>query len=422
LITESGVENHPVEASTDMEPGMKQCIFQQLEKKPVKKKKSKKTTETHMNDEANINAMDPESGMYIVEMESKFTYAVAALLAGASGAVDAIAFSMFGCFVANQSGNVIQVGMRSAGNTPGSPWVAAQLVGSFMLGCMICGMLIPKRRPKFPVGDDLYTIAFFLNAIFLIFAAYAKNTVYGQFLGCIACGLMNSITTSWSDGPMRTTHATGPSTEVGLNLGRIIALLIVPDVDFDKADMRACVRKFRLNAVLVFSFMVGGYAGSMLYSQIGGDALLLPASISIGVAVLNLALPAIEVTPAINCVASTKGRALSEPLLTAVSAGDSDFNRCEHFGYKKKSVAKSVKGKKGKEGSALPMFVEDDCDSDGSTTIAASSNFPSCSTLAASSNYPSAVSVKDGRDSVLAASSNYPSAVSVKDGRDAATV
>jgi uncharacterized membrane protein YoaK (UPF0700 family) len=285
--------------------------------------------------------------------------------------------------------------MRTAGNTLGDPMVAAQLIGSFMLGCMICGLLIPKKRLKFPVGDDLYTIAFFLQAIFLIFSVYFKSTVYGQYLGCIACGMMNSIATSWSDGPMWTTHATGPATEVGLNLGRIIVLLIIPDAHFDeqcKADMKTCLRNFRLSAVLVSSFMAGGYSGSLAYRQVGGDALLLPALISIGVAVLNLALPAIEVEPAHACDSSSGS--LAEPLLTSVSASCSGFNRCEHFGYKKQNQSHSPAGKKAKE--ALPMFIEDDCESDAdATTIAASSNHPSLSTLAASSNYPSAVSVKD---------------------------
>eukprot|EP00746_Dinoflagellata_sp_MGD_P079552 gnl/MRDRNA2_/MRDRNA2_31817_c0_seq1.p1 gnl/MRDRNA2_/MRDRNA2_31817_c0~~gnl/MRDRNA2_/MRDRNA2_31817_c0_seq1.p1 ORF type:complete len:407 (-),score=65.66 gnl/MRDRNA2_/MRDRNA2_31817_c0_seq1:53-1273(-) len=380
---------------------LKQDLKQDKRKGSKKRKSKERTTskergKTRINDEMCVKRFDStytKESTYTVELESRFAYAVGAVLAGASGAVDAIGFSMFGSFMANQSGNVIQVGMRTAGNTPGDPMVAANLVAFFVLGCMICGLLIPRNRPKFPVGDDLYTIAFFLQAIFLIFSAYFKSTPCGMYIGCVACGLMNAITTSWSDGPMRTTHATGPSTEVGLNLGRIIGLLIIPDANFDKqckADMKACVRKFRLNVVLVLSFMVGGYAGALLYRQMGGDALLLPAMISIGIAVLNLALPAIEVVnesasavPGMEVDSLKEGGVLTEPLLTAASAPGSDINRCELFGYMKQKEAKEK----------LPRFDEDGCDSDA-TTMAAASNHPSLSTLAASSNYPSVVSMK----------------------------
>jgi hypothetical protein len=134
-------------------------------------------------------------------------------------------------------------------------------------------------------------------------------------------GLMNSITTSWSDGPMRSTHATGPSTEVGLNLGRIISLcLFSGNSDGSEAELLASWRKFRLNSVVVFSFAVGGYAGSILYSQIGADALLLPASISISVAVFNLALAAITVEPQNPC------KVLTEPLLAEASLPNSGFS------------------------------------------------------------------------------------------------
>lgn len=262
---------------------------------------------------------------YAVNMESTFVYVVAALLAGASGALDAIAFIMFGCFIANQSGNVIQVGMRSADETAGDPMMAAQLVGSFILGCTICGMLIPRHKTKFPVGDDLYTIALFFQATFLVFTMLTKTTDLGKYFGCIACGLMNSITTSWSDGPMRTTHATGPSTEVGLNLGRMISLLMCSDFDErSKVDLKESLQKFRLNFVLVLSFAVGGYAGSVLYSQFGGDALILPILISIGVAILNLAIPAVAVEP--ERPPRTWTVSWTEPLLSEASPHCSRFS------------------------------------------------------------------------------------------------
>eukprot|EP00746_Dinoflagellata_sp_MGD_P088801 gnl/MRDRNA2_/MRDRNA2_35100_c0_seq1.p1 gnl/MRDRNA2_/MRDRNA2_35100_c0~~gnl/MRDRNA2_/MRDRNA2_35100_c0_seq1.p1 ORF type:complete len:361 (+),score=58.77 gnl/MRDRNA2_/MRDRNA2_35100_c0_seq1:128-1084(+) len=168
----------------------------------------------------------------------------------------------------------------------------------------------------------------------------AKGTDWAPCFGCIACGLMNSITTSWSDGPMRTTHATGPSTEVGMNFGRMMSIWLFSNSDeCSQAELITTFRKFRLNVVLVFSFAVGGYAGSIFYGQFGADAMLVPTLISISVAILNLAIPGIVESSRANpsqcqgIPATAKAfpsisvnQVLTQPLLADESTIDSRFN------------------------------------------------------------------------------------------------
>merc|ERR1711924_15071 len=134
------------------------------------------------------------------------------------------------------TGTVTNVGLRSAGNASGSPMVAVRLLASFILGSAVCGMLIPKRRPTFTVGDKTYSLAFVLQAMLMVATCKAQDTNIGKYFACVACGLMNSITSSWSGGPLRSTHSTGPTTEVGLTLGRMASLSLLKGSAFDAMD------------------------------------------------------------------------------------------------------------------------------------------------------------------------------------------
>jgi len=221
--------------------------------------------------------------------DSSLVYTLAALLAIMSGAVNAIAFSKFGTFVANHTGTVTQVGLRFAGGVQQDPLVAVKLLGSFISGCALCGIIIPVSRPTFTVGDKIYSFVFLLQAALMFATCQFQDADFGKYIGCIACGLMNSITTSWSGGPMRSTHSTGPATEVGLTIGRMLSLLLRGQVKSDA--FTADYKKFLLNAVLVFGFMGGAFGGSKLHTSLQANALLVPASTSAVLAVLNLVFP-----------------------------------------------------------------------------------------------------------------------------------
>jgi uncharacterized membrane protein YoaK (UPF0700 family) len=87
-------------------------------------------------------------------------------------------------------------------------------------------------------------------------------------------GIQNAVVTRISDARVRTTHISGMSTDIGIELSILFDIARGRELDADAAPYRS---KLRLYVQTVLSFLVGGIAGVVVYQAIGTKLLFATA-------------------------------------------------------------------------------------------------------------------------------------------------
>lgn len=83
---------------------------------------------------------------------------------------------------------------------------------------------------------------------------------------CFIMGLQNAIITKISGASIRTTHVTGLSTDIGIELGK---LLYYNRRDIPEMMVRVNREKLRLHSLLIGFFFCGGVCGALGFKHIG---------------------------------------------------------------------------------------------------------------------------------------------------------
>src|SRR3546814_15422075 len=94
-------------------------------------------------------------------------------------------------------------------------------------------------------------------------------------------GLQNAVVTRISDARVRTTHISGMSTDIGIELGMLLDIARGRELDADAAPYKS---KLRLHAETVLSFLVGGIIGVLVYKSLGAFLLLGIAALLLDIA------------------------------------------------------------------------------------------------------------------------------------------
>jgi len=217
---------------------------------------------------------------------SGFTLAICA------GMVNAVAFAQFGTYVSHVSGSSTAIGLRQFGDQEGDVPTPALLVLDFVIGSILCGLLIPKATLK--LGKAPYSSALMLLA--LIMATPTLVTGYGilgAHLLALGCGLQNGLCSSWSGNVIRTTHMTGTGTDLGLAAGRILSRFLTKRLSVsnfapeDWEEHTVDRNKVLLMSLLLAGFIGGAYAGTIMYNVCGLFTLLMPSCLYCGLAVVH---------------------------------------------------------------------------------------------------------------------------------------
>lgn len=203
------------------------------------------------------------------------------LLAGAAGMVNAIAFLATQRFVTHVTGTATRLGMALA-----SFWLAvdfAVVLVFFVLGAMLASVMIDVRaeRGKKP----WYAAPLFLTALLVLAVALAGRAgVFGPFGGSVdqpadfgllsvlsfAMGLQNGAVATSTGLVVRTTHLTGPATDLGLGLAELLFV--------KKSERRSLVkRNVALRASKILSFVAGAAAAVPLANALDYAAFVVPA-------------------------------------------------------------------------------------------------------------------------------------------------
>ncbi len=205
------------------------------------------------------------------------------LLAAAAGMVNGVAFLECEQFVTHVTGTVTRLGLEWP-----HAWLAAEYAGvfvSFLAGAVTSVALIQARArrgkstrwaiPLVAVASILAGVALAgrAGALGRFGTTHAADPPPALLLSLLAfaMGLQNAAVASTTGMAVRTTHLTGPTTDLGIHLGS--ALLAAG------AERRAALRGAALRGGKVLAFMLGAGLALPLAGALGFLALLVPAAL-----------------------------------------------------------------------------------------------------------------------------------------------
>jgi uncharacterized membrane protein YoaK (UPF0700 family) len=200
---------------------------------------------------------------------------LACALAAVAGALNTAAFHAVGFFSANMTGNVSALSDHAA--------LGEWLIGAFYLlivltfiaGAAVSTLLINAgRRRKI---QSIYAVSILAEAILMVLLGLAEIWLppaergRALILGLsFLMGLQNAVVTRISEARVRTTHVSGMSTDIGIELSMLFDIARGRELDADAAPYRT---KLRLHVQTVLSFLGGGVVGVLVYQAIGNRLL-----------------------------------------------------------------------------------------------------------------------------------------------------
>ena len=206
---------------------------------------------------------------------------LACILAAIAGALNTAAFHAVGFFSANMTGNVSSLSDHVA---HGDWWVSIfylSIVVAFVLGAGVSTLLINAGRRRnirsiYAIGilSEAVLMAL-LGAMEVFIPSLERGPVLILGLGFLM-GIQNAVVTRISDARVRTTHISGMSTDIGIELSMLLDIARGHEVAEEAEKYRA---KLRLHMQTVLSFLAGGVVGVVIYQVIGTWLLLAMAAV-----------------------------------------------------------------------------------------------------------------------------------------------
>jgi uncharacterized membrane protein YoaK (UPF0700 family) len=205
-------------------------------------------------------------------------------LSFAAGAVNANAFLASQTFVTHLTGILTRLGIHVASLTLMTDYFGVFVC--FVVGAMTAVVLLDGRRlrglPSLPwlplatVSLLLVLVAILGHAgVFGAFGAYDESRgEFGLFmLLAFAMGLQNAAVGNATGSLVRTTHMTGPATDLGVAL----AFLLIRDLPHEHIE--AAKRTVTLRSAKIVAFALGCIASALLVPTLEFLGFLMPASI-----------------------------------------------------------------------------------------------------------------------------------------------
>ncbi|NBX92306.1 MAG: DUF1275 domain-containing protein [Proteobacteria bacterium] len=206
------------------------------------------------------------------------------LLAFQAGFINAGGFLACGRFVSHVTGYGTQVGLKFS---EGNFWIALEMMlapVSFIAGASFSAYLIDRpyfRGEGIKIGASLLTQSILLVLIFALgecgfFGDFGEPLVLQRdfellFALCFVCGLQNATFSCLTNGQIRTTHMTGVSTDLGMNLVRIPCLPVEPE------EKRLQKRLNWVRFITLMSFMMGSGIAAVAFPLLGYHGFIVPA-------------------------------------------------------------------------------------------------------------------------------------------------
>lgn len=202
-------------------------------------------------------------------------------LAFIAGAVNAGGFLAIGGYTSHMTGIVssmaddLALGNIKVALAALAAWLA------FLTGAASTALLINWARRRRLRSQ--YALSLLLEALLLLLFGVTGSYLAAMrdllapvtmLLLCFIMGLQNAIITKVSGAVIRTTHVTGMSTDIGIELGK---LFYYNHQHLPELAVKANRAKLRLHCQLVGCFFVGGVLGALGFKHLGFIATLGPA-------------------------------------------------------------------------------------------------------------------------------------------------
>jgi uncharacterized membrane protein YoaK (UPF0700 family) len=224
------------------------------------------------------------------------------LLAFSAGVVNVVAFLACSRFVTHVTGTVTSIGMDAGTVTLALDY--AVVLGCFVVGAMSASALIEGRH--YQNRRPLHALPLVLVASTIALLGLAGQLgVFGPFGGSVegprdfaflsilafAMGLQNAAVATSTGLLVRTTHMSGPATDLGVHL--TTALHAHGEV------RRTAIRQAGLRAGKIAAFATGGAIGAVLARGLGFGAFFVPAALVLVATLLSFVkVPAFVPAPA----------------------------------------------------------------------------------------------------------------------------
>ncbi len=198
--------------------------------------------------------------------------ALGATLAFVAGATNAGGFLAVGQYTSHMTGVVSTLADDIALGRFAVAGTAILSLLAFILGAMTTAVIVNWARRRGLAS--LYAAPLVIEALLLLAFGAAANHLLERFafftpltilLLCFLMGLQNAVITKVSHAEIRTTHVTGLSTDIGIELGRLIYVNRSPDRPKVLADRV----RLRVHLLLLGAFFVGGLAGGIGFKNAG---------------------------------------------------------------------------------------------------------------------------------------------------------
>lgn len=216
---------------------------------------------------------------------------LAVILAGIAGASNAGGFFALGQYTSHMTGYLSQVADNLVGGHLAVVGTAVLAIASFTSGAVFCSFLVNWARHR--KDRRQFALPLAIQGVFLACFAFGgvltstPGRLFALSCLCFIMGMQNATITKISGARIRTTHATGMITDIGIETGRALYGLVRPD-----STVRANGAKLRILLSLVGTYVLGGIVGALGYA-VAGFLFSLP----LAALLLVLAVPALVTRP-----------------------------------------------------------------------------------------------------------------------------
>lgn len=210
---------------------------------------------------------------------------LAIILAAVAGAANAGGFFAVGQYTSHMTGYLAQLADNLAIAQFWTAFVCVLALGSFTAGAGFSAILINWARLHH--SRHVYAIPIAIQGGFLL--CFSWGWIFSSEAGrlfslaclCFIMGMENATITKISGARIRTTHATGMITDIGIELGKALFGLVQPQsrVGMNRKTMSVLGSQ-------VTAFVIGGLAGALAFGRFG-----FVAALPLGCILLAISLP-----------------------------------------------------------------------------------------------------------------------------------
>lgn len=216
------------------------------------------------------------------------------ILAFVAGALNAGGFLAIGQYTSHITGMVSQLADQLVLGQFALAGIAAVSWVAFASGAASTAVMVNYLRRR--GARNLFAVPLLAEALLILLFGTFGGTLRQHELAdvslavitlCFTMGLQNALITKISLAEIRTTHLTGLTTDLGIEIGKLLYWNRWPAGE-ERVAVRANAGRLRVHASLLGAFLLGAVAGALSFSVAG----------FISTVPLALALAAIGVAPA----------------------------------------------------------------------------------------------------------------------------